>query len=113
MAALTKADCQALSSEFTAVSDATWTLFLTQSLTRINPVIYGSKANTAQAYLTLHELKVMGFGVATYDATGKLTSGNTTPAAETEGLDATVYGRQYLKIQQACGVGAGGIVWQD
>jgi len=113
MAALTKADCIAIAPELTAVADATWTLFLAQSLSRINPDIYGTKANMAQAYLTCHLLKTLGFGVFVYDNTGKVTSGNLTPADESDDFDATVYGRAYQKIQRECSVAAGGLVWAE
>jgi len=64
-----------------------------------------------QAILTCHLLKSLGFGVAAYANTGKMSSGNTTPQTDSQDLDSTVYGRMFKALRDEVSVASGGLVW--
>jgi len=111
MAAITKADVIAIAPEMSALTDATWTIFIAASLARMNPAIWGTKLNFGQSILCAHMLKSIGFGDAVYDNTGKMTSGNKTPQTDSEDLDSTVYGRSFKALRAEVSVAAGGLIW--
>lgn len=108
--AATRTTCLQLSKEFTGVSIEQFAPFLAQAALLVGAPVFGTLADTAQAYMAMHLLKVAGFGNAVYDAEGKLTSGNESVEGDNYG---TIYGKQFALLQRLVSVGMGGCMYTD